>query len=175
MEPRIDALPRDQRTGLPVPWSSAGLANGRPDFTTVAHARALQAAQQRLCGVCGQPQEYWVAFLGTVRCFELATFFDPPMHPGCARASLTLCPHIAGGHPVTSLAQPGRREVDGWVVWITRGYRHGVVDGRVAFAPAPHKRLEHYLYGPDGTLGLAVVDGVAQTMFPSPLTNLKGP
>lgn len=164
---RIAALTTDQRTGHPVPWSSAELPNGRPDFTTVSHQRALQAAQQRLCGVCGQPLEQEAAFLGTARCFELETFFDPPMHPGCARASLTLCPHIAGGHPVTSLASAGRREVDGWLVWITGGYRFGVVDGRVAFAPDRPQRLEHYLYQPDGTLALAVADGVAQAMFPA--------
>lgn len=152
--PAVAALPHDPRTGLPVPYASAKLANGRPDFSTVEHLRAKRCALERLCGVCGLTIGYWLAFLGTTRTVALATFHDPPMHVACARASLALCPHVARGHRVLALADGQRRDVTGWGLWITRSYQWGIESGRIAFAPAPAKTLETYTYGDCGVLVL---------------------
>jgi hypothetical protein len=145
-DPRIAALPVDDRVGLPIPWSSPTLATGRPDFTRADGTKAIEASNRRLCGVCGQPLEYWVAFLGTLAAARNRVFHDPPMHESCAREAVRLCPHIARGSAVAQIGAAGRTTPAGWAILITRSWQLVVVDAVVTFFPAPAKRVAVYTY-----------------------------
>ena len=94
-----------------------------------------------------------MAFLGTPRAAELLRYTDPPGHPECMRAALTLCPHIAlarhrrarADRPGAGIMPPGSHgdKPDGWTLGITRYLPVDVPAGarvhRVPTGPVPHR------------------------------------
>lgn len=158
--------PRDARRGLPIPpvnLHPTG-AGWRVDFTTLNVSISEDLAAGRRCSLCGEAMEYWVAFLGTPRAAELLRYADPPGHPECMRAALTLCPHIAvarhrrarADRPDAGRVPPGSHgdKPDGWTLGISRTYRSVYVPehGFTVYLPAPFRTVHTYLYGPDGRL-----------------------
>src|SRR5690349_18251919 len=89
----LAARPRDVRRGLPIPpVNEHPDPHGGPgtyvDFTTLNTTISTRLAAGRVCSLCGEAMEYWVAFLGTPRAVELRRFSDPPGHPACMTAAL---------------------------------------------------------------------------------------
>lgn len=117
---RISSLPIDDRTGLPVPWITARLANGRPSFSEIDSQRLPELIRRRICGVCGQQLGANIAFIGGPSAARQGAFVDPPMHRECAQASLRLCPHIARRLPVHRAE--GRVTPDDYFLLMCRGY-----------------------------------------------------
>ncbi|WP_051740040.1 hypothetical protein [Kitasatospora sp. MBT66] len=131
----ITALPRDPRNGLPIP--AVNRFGDSHDFTTVNGAEALRLGAERCCGVCTRPLAELVAFIGGTKAAEARTFSDPPMHPACAEAAITLCPHIARSHarraserravsnPLKPTTASGWSEdkPELWIIGLTRHYR----------------------------------------------------
>lgn len=74
---------------LPVPWLN-GAHPYRGDWMTFDAERAIQAHEQRLCAVCGQPLNH-IALLG--RRGEGRTA-GSGCHPRCMELTLTACPHF---------------------------------------------------------------------------------
>jgi len=165
----LAARPRDVRRGLPVPpVNEHPDPDGGPgtyvDFTTLNTTISTRLAAGRMCSLCGESMEYWVAFLGTPRAVELRRFTDPPGHPACMTAALTLCPHIAlarhrrarADRPSAGIIPPGSHgtKPDGWTLGITRSYRTMFVPehGLTVYLPAPFRTVHSYVYGPDGRL-----------------------
>lgn len=136
----------------------------RADFTAILGDEALRVAQEKQCGLCGEPLDYWIAFLGGPRSAEQRTYTDPPMHSECARAALSLCPHLA----VTQHRRAPEHRLAGdvatppyfvedkpstWVLGITRSFTIRIFDnGTLVFFAAPWKQTETYGYGEDGVL-----------------------
>jgi hypothetical protein len=54
----------------------------------VVKKRAIQCALSRICGSCGEPLTWPVAFIGTEDEAEALLFAFPPLHPSCARELL---------------------------------------------------------------------------------------
>jgi hypothetical protein len=77
--PRLATRPVDPRRGLPIPHVSEH-GEGRVDFAAVDGARALECAHRRLCGLCGQPHEAQLAFIGGPGGFQQRLYTDPPGH-----------------------------------------------------------------------------------------------
>jgi hypothetical protein len=169
MPPSLAARPRDARRGLPIPPVNEHLdPHGGPgayvDFTTINTSTSTRLAAGRRCSLCGESMEYWVAFLGTPRAAELLRYTDPPGHPECLTAALTLCPHIAlerhrrarADRPSAGIMPPGAHgdKPAGWTLGITRSYRSMILpaQGFTVYLPAPFRTVRSYLYGPDGRL-----------------------
>ncbi len=165
----LAARPRDVRRGLPIPPVNVhpdprGGQRAHVDFTTINTSTSTQLAAARRCSLCGESMEYWVAFLGTPRAAELLRYTDPPGHPECMTAALTLCPHIAlvrhrrsrADRPSAGVMPPGSHgdKPDGWTLGITRSYRSIFlpVNGFTVYLPAPFRTVHAYRYGPDGQL-----------------------
>ncbi|MEV8515902.1 hypothetical protein [Dactylosporangium sp. NPDC051484] len=164
----LAARPRDPRRGLPIPPVNLHPGpDGAPsavDFTTINTTTSTDLAADRRCSLCGEPMGYWVAFLGTPRAAELLRYTDPPGHPECMTAALTLCPHIAiarhrrarADRPGGGIMPPGAHgtKPDGWTLGITRTYRSVFVaaHGFTVYLPAPFRTAYAYAYGPDGRL-----------------------
>ena len=166
---RIAALPRDPRNGLPIP--AVNRFGDTHDFTTINGEEALRLGAARCCGVCTRPLEDLVAFVGGPGSFETGTFTDPPMHPGCAEASITLCPHIARSHakrasdrrvaanpnrPTTAAGwkegKPGQ-----WIIGLTPFYGieiHPAHDGGgiAVFVTRPFTSLRTFDYDDEGNI-----------------------
>lgn len=91
---RLARRPRDAR-GYPVLFTSHVREDGTPDFRVSDPDRVLEAAQRRLCGVCGERLGYWIVFLSGPQGCANRCFADPPMHPECAEFSVAVCPYLA--------------------------------------------------------------------------------
>jgi hypothetical protein len=169
MPASLAARPRDARRGLPIPPVNVhpdphGGTDTHVDFTTINTSTSTRLAAGRRCSLCGESMECWVAFLGTPRAAELMRYTDPPGHPECMRAALTLCPHITlarhrrarADRPGSGIVPPGAHgdKPDGWTLGITRSYRSMVLPahGFTVYLPAPFRTVCAYAYGPDGRL-----------------------
>lgn len=159
--------PIDQRRGIPIPFVNE-TRDGGVDFAAVQADKVVACARQRLCGSCGTPLDYWIAFLGGPRCAEQRTYLDPAMHVDCALSSLTLCPHIrrqnhrrAPQHRIAGdVVTPDTMAEDKpayWVMGICRDYETrimapGTDQTHVLFLPKPFKRLRTFGYDAHGHL-----------------------
>jgi hypothetical protein len=169
MPAALAARPRDVRRGLPIPPvnlfpAPQGAGELLVDFTTINTSTAHALAAQRCCSLCGEPMGYWVAFLGSPQAAETRWYLDPPGHPDCMSAALTLCPHIAIGrhrrarreHGSGGTIPPGASgdKPAGYVLGITRAYRLRFLpdNGYSVFVAAPFRTVRRYAYGPDGRL-----------------------
>lgn len=162
----LAARPHDIRRGLPIPPVNVHNGPNGPhvDFTTINTTTSTDLAVVRRCSLCGAPMGYWVAFLGGPRAAELLRYSDPPGHPECMTAALSLCPHIAlarhrrarADRPGGGIIPPGSHgeKPDRYVLGITRSYRTEFVPahGFSVYLPAPFKSVHEYEYGPDGRL-----------------------
>ncbi|MFK4135920.1 hypothetical protein ACI2KR_27100 [Pseudomonas luteola] len=91
---RIKRMKVDSR-GYPIPYSVEIDANGKPDFRVIDPQKWFLAAQQKRCGICGEPLGAYVAFVGGPLSIENRYFTDLPMHKDCATYALQVCPFIA--------------------------------------------------------------------------------
>ena len=101
MPARIAKLPRDVR-GLPITFVTLVNKDGIPDFKVVDLDKRQQAMTKRLCGICGEQLEYWMAFIGGPISCGNRFFFDPPMHIECAEYSKLVCPYLLNPKFVSS-------------------------------------------------------------------------
>lgn len=132
--PALAARPVDPTWRRPVPVVNT-MDDGSTDFTVINGDIAYQCAKARECGLCGQKMGRLVAFLGGPSAAEGRTWSDPPMHPDCAEAAVTLCPHIskAGARRVPEGRNPqsvvtedmDMTKPDRWVMYVTRNYKIG--------------------------------------------------
>lgn len=162
--------PMDPKRKLPIPVVSNfidddGVASW--NFSAMNARIALQMAQQRRCGVCGESIGYWVTFLGGPDSAKRRAYPEPPLHIECAEASLGLCPYLRNRNtprsrekrtgPVGTL-RPGNsptRTMDKVIIYITRRYEVFTdPTGRTlaGCVPAPAKELREFGYGEDGLL-----------------------
>ncbi|WP_328366639.1 hypothetical protein [Micromonospora zamorensis] len=166
--PSLAARPHDARRGLPIPpvniHPDPTGGGSHVDFTTINTTTSTRLAVERRCSLCGEPMGYWVAFLGGSRAAELMRYADPPGHPECMSAALSLCPHLALGRhrraradrPGAGIIPPGSHgdKPDRYLLGITRAYRTRFIPehGFTVYLPAPFRTVRAYAYGPDGQL-----------------------
>ncbi len=79
----------------PIPFTTL-VVNGLPDFTATDLENWAKCVLRKLCGICGQPLDYWIYFIGGPLSMKNQTFFDPGMHQECAEYSWSVCPYICG-------------------------------------------------------------------------------
>ncbi len=154
-------LPFDERRKLPVPFMNM-IGDGLWDFTTITGPQVVRCIKERLCGVCGKPLDYWVAFIGNEKAGATCIFTDPPMHESCALASLGLCPMINHGN--MSRAKGPRVKNDdliispnfsrerpvAWMMPVTQRYHVESHDGYLLFFSGPYKRVRVWRNKEDG-------------------------
>lgn len=163
----VQHRPRDARRGLPIPKSAVAPGDGpeeeRFSFTMVSAEQVVHLIANRLCGVCGEAMGYWVAFIGGPQSTASMAYVDPPMHPDCARAALTLCPHMALKrhkrapdhrlpHDVTTAPGFVDDKPETLHIGITRSYTAQVYQGSLVITPAPFKTIEDYGYNEQGRI-----------------------
>lgn len=106
----VQIPPRLQRRpvfrGVPVPYTVFIRDDGRPEFRVLDTDHWRQAAARRLCGLCGEPQDHWIWFIGGEKCLkswpgkmhQTGVFADLGMHEECARYAAKVCPFLSGAH-----------------------------------------------------------------------------
>jgi hypothetical protein len=152
---RLAALPVCPRRRLPVPYANVITGEGTVDFAALDSTKVQHIARHRLCGICGQPLDYWIVFLGGPRCADSRAYLDPPMHHDCARHALQLCPYLARETmqrrktPISEATTPPGFIDDkpaAYLMYVTRSYTYTVAPDGVIFRPAPAVRIEHCHY-----------------------------
>lgn len=137
--------PRDSR-GYPITWVTYIAPDGTPDFRVIDHARVAESMERKLCGLCGEPLTYYIAFIGGPMSVEHRLYSDPPMHVECAEYAMKTCPFLAipnyqyasdesvdkkhEGKPVDLIVDPLMSNVKqkATAIYITRRFRIEVVD-----------------------------------------------
>lgn len=96
MPDRIKALPKDQR-GYPIPFVVLRDDDDMPNFQLDSARRISQCMVNVACGVCGQPLENEIWFLGNyLRALSPSGFYiDSPLHKQCGTYALKVCPFLA--------------------------------------------------------------------------------
>lgn len=159
--------PIDPRRGLPIPFINE-TDDGAVEFAAIQSHKVLACARGHLCGICGNPLGYWMAFIGGPRSASTRAYLDPPSHPECGIYAMNRCPHIARrehqrapahriGPDVITPAEMTEDKPSHWVMGLCRGFEARVIGARTAqahvlFMPHPFKFLRTWHYGPDGRL-----------------------
>jgi hypothetical protein len=108
--------------------------DGTPNFMVVNNDIVARCGRDRLCGICGRPLSYWMAFVGGPISATNGVYSDPPFHKECALAAFRFCPHIARKvhrrtadekMPDGSFKHVGAVEEKPaqWIIGLTRDYR----------------------------------------------------
>lgn len=111
-------LERPRFNGRLVPFmaeSSDGEHGGEGGVVVWGKAdpvRWSDCVQKKLCGMCGKPLDYWIAFIGGPESARSRAFLDPGMHVECAEYALDVCPWMIGGDGAAerTLAVPPTKE-----------------------------------------------------------------
>lgn len=145
--------------GKPVPYTTFRDEEGVPDWGVTVQERWHECIQHRLCGFCGQPLGYWIAFIGSDQACRLRLFFDAAMHEPCARFVLKECPYFNGTQltgdtnssdrlarqddtaEIIQIDEPPRDKVQ-IGLYITRDYKTVLSRGRLFIKPAPARSVE---------------------------------
>jgi hypothetical protein len=132
---------RPQWKGMPVPFITlvgAEDSTQTPNFKTVDVALWEISVKQKLCGLCGEPLEYWCWWIGSEDHIRKQIFFDLHMHRECADYACYSCPYIAYGKAYGNTIRPSpgativelcpREELgnEGVPVFLARGRRDSV-------------------------------------------------
>ncbi len=138
----------------PVPFTTFVDDKGTPDWGCTDYGKWQQALQRNLCGLCGEPHDYWLVLVGTEKSIEKRQFFDAPMHKECARYVAENCPHFLEG--LTSGDRVVRINNEAVVVpmpepenaptrmglYLTRSYKVTAREDKLWIVPAPAKEID---------------------------------
>lgn len=96
---RIRRLPRCPARGLPKPFIAGWNPDGTVAFKVIDPDAEARLVAGRLCGLCGDPLDYWLTFLGDeVSVTDPAgVYVEPPLHEDCAGFAITSpagCPYL---------------------------------------------------------------------------------
>lgn len=89
---RFVKLPIDHR-GYPVPWFVTWI-DGKPDFRVSNAEKRVQAANKRLCWLCGEPVGRYLAFVIGPMCAVNRNTSEPGCHRDCAEFAVQACPFM---------------------------------------------------------------------------------
>lgn len=92
MPPRVAKLP--QYKGMPVTVTTFVDDNGIPNFRAIDHAKVWPLKRDHRCGICGEPLDYWIAFIASPSEVAAQMVYDNPYHEDCARYALAVCPWL---------------------------------------------------------------------------------
>ena len=152
MPPAIARLPRDRR-GYPIFATIVQPEDngGEPDFAILDPQRVARCVRDRLCGVCGRPLDYWIAFVGGNLCIE-HRLFGFALHPDCARYSPRACPHLSNPRAKYRAVPPGKavrvsrvasdRRPSELFLFTARRYEPVVARGELLVKAPPFTRIE---------------------------------
>lgn len=88
---RIKRLPHYK--GLPVTYTTL-VVDGVPNFKAVDNDKVWEVKKNGKCSVCGEPLDYWIAFMTSEKEANSRYVFDNPNHEECLRYSFNICPWL---------------------------------------------------------------------------------
>lgn len=89
--PRVAKLPLFK--GIYVPYTTM-VIDGVPNFKAVDDEKVTEVKFEHKCSICGEPLDYWIAFMVTEEDAESRHVFDNPNHEECLRYAFNVCPFL---------------------------------------------------------------------------------
>lgn len=89
---RIAKLPRYK--GLVVPYLTLVDEKGIPNFKATDPEKTWEIKRDKKCSVCGEPLDYWIAFMVTEEEAESKLVYENPNHEECLRYAFNVCPWL---------------------------------------------------------------------------------
>lgn len=111
---RIAKLP--QYKGIFIPALTFVDENGIPNFK-MTNDKVWQMKKERRCGLCGEPLDYWIAFMVTPDEAEARFINESPNHEECLRYAFSVCPWLYYSKAKYSDAE--KIKADGYLVFNT--------------------------------------------------------
>jgi hypothetical protein len=88
---RMDKLPKFK--GIPIPFTTLIDDKGVPHFK-LTNDNVWVSKRDGLCSMCGQPLDYWKAFMVSEEEAESRTVWENPQHEECLRYAFNVCPWL---------------------------------------------------------------------------------
>lgn len=144
--------------GIPIPALTFVGDNGIPNFKIVDDQMVRKMKDEHKCGLCGEPLDYWIAFMVSEEEARTRFIFESPNHEECLRYAFNVCPwlyysnakynsmeYTTEGYKVKS-THPDRESMNARPpklgIYICNGYKNVINRGvRVCKAASP-KRLD---------------------------------
>lgn len=144
---RIARLPKYK--GLPVTATTRVDESGVPNFKEIDGSKVWQFKQECKCAICGEPLDYWVAFMVTEEEVKTRHIYESPQHIECLRYAFQLCPWlyyskamyspietvIVGGRTVSNSSHPERdnslERPSKLGIYICRSYENVIIKPKV--------------------------------------------
>jgi hypothetical protein len=156
---RLAERPYDERRKIPVPYFNE-MDDGTVNYTGINASTVLKCGKENLCGICSQPLDYWIAFIGGPISLANRTYADPPLHEECALAAIKYCPHINRKvhrptpdekyDAATTWMAPQGDKPDEWIISITRSFQMVPFSGFVVFKTGTIARTLRFAYDESG-------------------------
>ncbi len=155
---RIARLPHYK--GLPI-TAITTVIDGIPNFRMVDSEKTWELKKEHKCSICGEPLDYWIAFMVSENEIKTRMVYESPNHEECLRYAFQICPwlyfskhkysnpdlmEIEGFKIVSS--HPDRKSVnerpDMLAMYICRGFENVVRNGIRVCKVQPAKRIEWF-------------------------------
>lgn len=88
---RVARLPHYK--GLPVTYTTL-VVDGVPNFRAIDSDKVWEVKDKKKCSICGEPLDYWIAFMVSEKEAESRYVFDNPNHEDCLRYAFNVCPFL---------------------------------------------------------------------------------
>jgi hypothetical protein len=89
---RIARLPHYK--GLPVSAITMIDDNGIPNFRMVDSEKTWELKRTNCCSICGEPLDYWIAFMVSEGEAQSRLVYESPNHEECLRHAFAICPWL---------------------------------------------------------------------------------
>lgn len=151
--------------GIPVTATTDIKPDGTPDFKRVDDKKVWEFKRDKKCAICGDPLDYWIAFMVTEDEAKSREIFESPQHEECLRYAFELCPWLyyskakyseLQGAEAVNMSHPDRYAMSQRPpklgIYICRSYENKIINPpagtvnygvkyRIAFA-SPPKRID---------------------------------
>lgn len=104
---------RPQYKGIPIPALTMIDDDGIPHFKAIDGEMVSKLKQEHKCGLCGEPLDYWIAFMVTEEEANDRFILESPNHEECLSYAFQVCPWLYYGK--AKYAKLEEFNVDGFV------------------------------------------------------------
>jgi hypothetical protein len=103
---------RPQYKGIPIPALTMIDDKGIPIFKAIDGDIVWKLKNEHKCGLCGQPLDYWIAFMVTEEEARNQFILESPNHEECLRYAFQVCPWLY--YSKAKYGNPEEMKIDGF-------------------------------------------------------------
>jgi hypothetical protein len=109
---RVKKLPHYKN--LPIPYTTLIDANGKPQFKAIDSEKVWEVKRDKKCSVCGEPLDYWIAFMVTEEESVSRLVYENPNHEECLKYAFNVCPWLY--YSKATYSDVSKTQIDGYEI-----------------------------------------------------------